>query len=305
MSNEIKVTFQPSGRSVYVLPGTLLLEAAGRAGIILQTPCGGKGTCGKCKVRLVGGHPAATEATGNLSEALVKEGYRLACQAHVAENLVVEIPRESMFEATEQILTGDTGQVTPLRPVVRKQFFDLGAPSVHDAGSDASRLQATVGDVAISFSVLQKLPGFLRANDWQGTAVVIGDRLAGLEVGDTRRLRYGVAMDLGTTTIVGTLFDLTTGQELAACIHDEPAGRLWRRCHCAHRAGSREPRSACRASAGCAQSNQRVDSVADGESGGPCQADLRDRGSRKLNHAAALVRPGSIGAGGSAVRAGV
>lgn len=215
MSTELKVTFQPSGRSVYVLPGTLLLEASGRAGIVLQTPCGGRGTCGKCKVRLVGGHLAATEATGTLSEALVKDGYRLACQAHVVENLVVEIPRDSMFEATQQILTGDTGQVTSLRPVVRKQFFDLGAPSVHDAGSDASRLQAAVGDVAMSLSGLQKLPGFLRANDWQGTAVVIGDRLAGLEVGDTAACAYGVAVDLGTTTIVATLFDLTTGCELS------------------------------------------------------------------------------------------
>jgi uncharacterized 2Fe-2S/4Fe-4S cluster protein (DUF4445 family) len=55
MTEEFKLTFKPSGRSVYVLPGTLLLEAAGRAGIVLQTPCGGNGTCGKCKVRVVGG----------------------------------------------------------------------------------------------------------------------------------------------------------------------------------------------------------------------------------------------------------
>jgi uncharacterized 2Fe-2S/4Fe-4S cluster protein (DUF4445 family) len=53
--HEIKVTFQPSGRSVFALPGTLLLEAAGRAGVALQTPCGGRGTCGKCRVRIASG----------------------------------------------------------------------------------------------------------------------------------------------------------------------------------------------------------------------------------------------------------
>ena len=55
MIQEIKVTFQPSGRSVYVLPGTLLLEAAARAGFVIETPCGGSGTCGKCLVKVVDG----------------------------------------------------------------------------------------------------------------------------------------------------------------------------------------------------------------------------------------------------------
>jgi uncharacterized 2Fe-2S/4Fe-4S cluster protein (DUF4445 family) len=213
--NEIKITFQPSGRNVYVLPGTLMLEAAGRAGIILQTPCGGKGTCGKCKVRIINAKPEMTEGSGELSEALVRDGYRLACLMHASIDMSVEIPCDSLFEATEQILTGDTGQIAALHPVARKQFFELGEPAGHDTGSDAARLQGSVGKVDVPFALLQKLPGFLRANNWQGTAVVIGDRLVGLEVGDTAAAAYGVAMDLGTTTVVATLFDLATGRELA------------------------------------------------------------------------------------------
>ena len=61
--NELKVTFQPSGRSVYVLPGTTIMEAAGRAGIILQTPCGGKGTCGKCQVKIMGSPSGSTDGS--------------------------------------------------------------------------------------------------------------------------------------------------------------------------------------------------------------------------------------------------
>lgn len=213
--NEVKITFQPSGRSIYVLPGTVLIEAAGRAGIILKTPCGGKGTCGKCKVRIVNAEQTVQENAEDVDKDMLNNNYRLACQMHVEKTLVVEIPKESLFDATEQILTGDTGQAVSLRPVVRKQFFDLGKPAMDDACSDAARFQRAVGNVDIPFSLLQKLPGFLRANKWQGTAIVIGTRLAGLEAGNTSSCAYGVAIDLGTTTIVATLFDLTTGNELA------------------------------------------------------------------------------------------
>jgi len=212
---EFKVVFQPTGRTVYVLSGTSVMEAAGRAGIILQSPCGGKGTCGKCKVRLINCDPELNEGTGGLSEELVCDGYRLGCQTHITKDMVIEIPKESLFEATEKILTGDSGEVAVLHPVVRKTFFDMGEPTGHTAGSDASRLQSVIGEVEIPFAILQKLPLFLRANSWQGTAVVIGTRLAGLEVADTSGEVYGVAVDLGTTTVVATLFDLTTGTELA------------------------------------------------------------------------------------------
>ena len=191
-----------------MLPGTTLLEAAGRAGIILQTPCGGKGTCGKCEVGIVPpGRDAATPPSGN--------GRVLACQTQIDGDMVVEIPRESLFEASEQILTGDAGTQAALEPVVSKRFFSLGAPTSEDAGADCARLKKALGPVEIPFDLLRHLPGFLRTNDWQGTAVLIGNRLARLEVGDTTDSACGVAVDLGTTTIVATLFDLVSGQELA------------------------------------------------------------------------------------------
>ncbi|MCF7855081.1 MAG: ASKHA domain-containing protein [Candidatus Pacebacteria bacterium] len=133
-TNEIKVVFQPSGRSVFVLPGTLLLEAAGRAGIVLQTPCGGRGTCGKCKVRITGGACAPSSAgKQELSAAQIDEGYRLACQSYVTEPLVVDIPPESRFEAGEQILTSHAGEKATLEPIVSKRFFELDAPTSRDA----------------------------------------------------------------------------------------------------------------------------------------------------------------------------
>jgi len=215
-SKEVKVTFQPSGRSVFVLPGTLLLEAAGRAGVVLQTPCGGQGTCGKCKVKIVKGACAPSVAAERvLSDEQLGQGYRLACQTYIENPLVIEIPPESRFEATEQILTTHAGESTALRPVVSKRFFRLEAPTSQDAGSDVTRLKVAIGEIKIPFHLLQNLSTFLRAHDWQGTAVLAGNRLAGLEVGDTSKNAYGIAVDLGTTTIVGTLFDLATGEEKA------------------------------------------------------------------------------------------
>ena len=215
-SKEVKVTFQPSGRSVYVLPGTLLLEAAGRAGVVLQTPCGGRGTCGKCRVRIADGPcPPSATAEQVLSAEQAQQGYRLACQTYIDNPLVVEIPEESRFGAAQQILTTHAGLGTVLNPVVHKQYFRLNAPASEDAVSDVARLKAAVGQATIPLHLLLKLSGFLRAHDWQGTAVVAGTRLIGLESGDTSHDAYGVAVDLGTTTVVGTLFDLATGEEKA------------------------------------------------------------------------------------------
>jgi uncharacterized 2Fe-2S/4Fe-4S cluster protein (DUF4445 family) len=91
----------------------------------------------------------------------------------------------------------------------------MEAAPKHDAASDVAKFQGAVGDADIPFHLLQKLPGFLRTYNWQGTAVVVGGRLVGLEVGDTSDTAYGVAVDLGTTTIVATLFDLVAGEEQA------------------------------------------------------------------------------------------
>ena len=197
--DEIKVTFEPSGRSVYVLPGTPLLEAAGRAGIILQMPCGGQGTCGKCKVQIAS-----------------EDEPSLACQTRVERPIVVDVPVESMFEARQQILVDHGGGTREVEPVVRKLWFELAPPSRDDARSDMARLYDAIGDATdVSADLVRTVPGFLRRNDWRGTAVLVETRLIGLEVGDTTADTYGVAFDLGTTTVVGTLFDLTTGAEKA------------------------------------------------------------------------------------------
>ena len=215
-AEEVKVTFQPSGRSVHVLPGTMLLEAAGRAGIILQTPCGGNGKCGKCLVRIVDGDCiTAGEASECLSDDQVARGFRLACQTAIQGPLVIDVPAESTFESQQRILVGDSGEKGAFRPAIRKQYVELDPPSSSDVRSDLARLHDAVGDdVHISPDFTRMAPGFLRQHDWRGTVVLAGRRLIGLEAGDTTAEAYGVALDIGTTTVVGTAFDLTDGREV-------------------------------------------------------------------------------------------
>jgi len=213
---EIRVTFQPGGRSVFVLPGTLLLEAAGRAGLALENPCGGRGTCGKCRVRILEGDCPASDAAGRvLTAGQLAQGYRLACQCYIRHPLTVEIPPESRLSGMQQILTTHAGRAVVLDPVVTKQHFRLAPPTSEDAVSDVARLAAALGAPAIPVPLLRTLPAFLRAHGWQGTAVAADGRLLALEPGDTTDEAYGVAVDLGTTTLVGTLFDLASGEERA------------------------------------------------------------------------------------------
>jgi uncharacterized 2Fe-2S/4Fe-4S cluster protein (DUF4445 family) len=223
MKQEQKITFEPSGRAVFVLPGTLLLEAAARAGLILQSPCGGKGTCGKCAVRVTHGACTPTPACEkHFSPAQIQKGMRLACQARVETACVVEVPATSLFDSRSKILTTATGRHLPLKPAVWKKHVALPPPTVESPEADLTRLEAAAGKAEVSLELIQRLPELLRANGFRGTAVGRDGKLVDFEPGDTTGVLYGVAFDLGTTTIVGTLMDLRDGRELGVAAGINP-----------------------------------------------------------------------------------
>ena len=90
---QVRVTFQPRGRAVFVLPGTKMLEAAARAGMTVETPCGGQGTCGRCRVQVTRGACEPGEAERAIfSGQELDDGWRLACQASICEEAVVDVP---------------------------------------------------------------------------------------------------------------------------------------------------------------------------------------------------------------------
>ncbi|MEI7881673.1 MAG: ASKHA domain-containing protein [bacterium] len=215
-TKEVKVLFEPSGRTVHALPGTILLETAARAGFIIHTPCGGAGKCGKCVVRIRHGKcPPSAEEISVLGEIRVAEGCRLACLAKVTGPLTIEIPDTSLFQAQQQILITDAGGHMDVTPRVIKKYIQLQPPGQHDDGSDMERLRTVIGSCQVALSALQTLPDALRSSNFKVTTVQVDDELIAIEPGDTAAACYGLAFDIGTTTLVGTLVNLTTGEDVA------------------------------------------------------------------------------------------
>jgi len=220
----VGVTFAPEGRSVFVMAGTSLVEAAGRAGITLNTPCGGRGTCGNCRVEVTLNAPAPSDADRqHLSEDEIESGVRLACQVRVTEKMRVNVPVTTRF-FDQKILTDGQGKPVELDPSVRKYHGVLPPPTLEDQRSDTDRIHSMIEeDAAVSdVDVLRDLPALLRESDFNVTAVVAEGRLVNVEPGDTTGRNFGMAFDIGTTTVVGFLMDLVSGCEAAVASRTNP-----------------------------------------------------------------------------------
>jgi uncharacterized 2Fe-2S/4Fe-4S cluster protein (DUF4445 family) len=221
---QIQVTFQPSGRTVFVLPGTTMLEAAGRAGLTIATPCGGAGTCGKCRVQIVrGACPATPTELQRIPPDQIDAGWRLACQSRLREPAVVFTPDESLFASGQRILTetlhrGDE----EILPGVRKVYVELPSPTLADAEADLPRMERQVGRVKVDIEMLRRLGPRLRAAGFRGTCVLTDHKLIDFEPGDTTGQCFGAAFDVGTTTLAATLLDLCTGKDLAVTSRMNP-----------------------------------------------------------------------------------
>ncbi len=214
---EYRAVFQPGNRSVFVLAGTPVFEAAARGGLVLNNPCGGNGTCGKCRVRVVEGNcPPSRSCRDKLSDSEIDHGIRLACQARIEDDCLIEVPEETLFDSSARILVAAEDQQLTIQPCVRKQYVEMPLPAAGDNLDDCTRLERALDQsLKTPLSVLRRMPELLRQNRFKGTAVLYGHRLLDFETDDTSETAYGIAFDLGSTTIVGTLLNLRTGREEA------------------------------------------------------------------------------------------
>jgi uncharacterized 2Fe-2S/4Fe-4S cluster protein (DUF4445 family) len=217
VDRQVRVTFQPSGRAVHVLVGTKVTETAGQAGLTIQTPCGGGGVCGKCRIQVLDGAcpPGPAEQQVFSAEQLA-QGWRLACQTAICGQTVITIPHTSLFADGQQILT-ESQAATEVWPAVRKVFVNVcpPAPTPADSDADLARLEKQLGPLEVDPSLRAELSARLRASGFAGTAVLADHHLIDFEPGDTTAHCYGVAVDLGTTTLAAALLDLRSGEELA------------------------------------------------------------------------------------------
>ena len=213
IQKKLEVTYQPFDKSTRVPPGTTLFSAAHWIGLPIDSTCGGRGTCGKCKVQIIDGTAEITTADRKqLRESELDDSWRLSCQAKIYQDTTVKVPE---LLRVPKAATMGVNRLVLLDPNVRKVYLELSEPTLEDQRSDVERLQDALTaegfDMKADLHALRTLPGSLRDADFRVTAVLGGDQLIAVESGDTREESYGVAFDLGTTTVVGTLMNLRTG----------------------------------------------------------------------------------------------
>jgi uncharacterized 2Fe-2S/4Fe-4S cluster protein (DUF4445 family) len=222
MTEANQVVFQPMGRRAPASPENSLLELARRAGVGVEAPCGGQGVCGKCRVRVEGEAPPPGRSEREHLGDAAGDGWRLACQASLPAGGRVWVPEESR-PAKQVILT--TGHRTELEcePTVRAHQVSAAAATLEAPDAAAARLAAAIpaeeprapgGGFLWPLSVLRALPGVLAGSGGRATVCVAdGGRVADLAGPEAACL--GLAVDLGTTTIVAYLVDLAAAQVLS------------------------------------------------------------------------------------------
>jgi uncharacterized 2Fe-2S/4Fe-4S cluster protein (DUF4445 family) len=211
----VDLYFEPAGTRVRVPPGVTLFDAASWNGIAIDSTCGGHGTCKKCKVRIVDGAAEVTPLDVRaFSPDELREGWRLACRVVTAADLRVDVPP---LVTRPKAATVGVGRQVILRPAAQKRYLELDEPSLADQLTDLERVLAAVDDLELraDLHALRVIGRVLRAADYKVTAVIVDDVLVDVQEGDTTGRLYGIAFDLGTTTVVATLLDLSTGTPMA------------------------------------------------------------------------------------------
>ncbi|MBU2608828.1 MAG: 2Fe-2S iron-sulfur cluster binding domain-containing protein, partial [Chloroflexi bacterium] len=228
------VVFQPSGRRGYIEPGQTLKQASRELGVDIEGICGDVGTCGTCKVRVEDGSfekygieshrnhlSPLTEAEKTfINQQMEGQGYRLACQAKVRGDVVVFVPEGSRMG--QQIVRKAARDIAiEVKPAVRKYYVEMAKATLVNTLGDWERMTAQLdsqfglSDLSIDYPTLVALQEMVRQGNWQVTASVWMDReVIRVEPGKMET-GYGLAIDIGTTTVASYLCDLNTGDIVA------------------------------------------------------------------------------------------
>lgn len=196
-----------------------LMDALVRHRLSVQNVCNGKGTCGKCKVRISGRVPQPTERDRkHLNETELAAGVRLACAVIPENGMTIELDVVDKLDRKEAALLGM--KAATLDPGVKKVFLTLSKPTLADERGDWDRtvdeLINVTGKniVASSLNVIGKAPEVIRADNYTLTATVTDREILDIEAGDTRSTLFGAAVDIGTTSVAVALVDLLQGTVL-------------------------------------------------------------------------------------------
>ncbi len=241
MSTDPLVVFTPSGKRGHFPVGTPVLTAARQLGVDLDSVCGGRGICSKCQITpSYGEFPkhGVTAREGALSEWNAVEqryddkrglaaGRRLGCQATVQGDIVIDVPPESQVHR-QVVRKAASARAMVMDPATRPYYVEVAEPDMHTPTGDLERLaqalkdQWDIEDVTAGMAVLRKLQPVLRKGKWTATVLVhkghqdSGHRILDILPGYDETPIYGLAIDLGSTTIAAHLTDLRTGAVAAS-----------------------------------------------------------------------------------------
>jgi len=213
---KVKITILPERREIPVSLGENLLDALRRNKLNIPSPCNGAGTCGQCRVRFEQGAP--TPADGDrrfLNSQEIEGGWRLSCLHKVdGEAAIYLVSQTGDLDTKAQVdISLKGGEIDP---GVNAHFFQLSPPGRNDQRADLLRLQEGLGqELRVPLPVLRKLPSILRDSGFSLTVVKTEDAILDLLPNDHSKDIYGVAIDIGTTTLAGYLFDLGSGKQMA------------------------------------------------------------------------------------------
>ncbi|MHA1834414.1 MAG: ASKHA domain-containing protein, partial [Candidatus Baldrarchaeia archaeon] len=231
MPRKVQIVFEPDGLKSNVNPGVTILEAAKICGIKIRSECGGHGFCGKCKViaKTPEGLTSLSEREKELlSDQEIKKGYRLACQAYIKGNTVIYVPEESRITKRKTLIEGVMQEVE-ISPLVEKFYIIIPKPSLQDLRTDFDRMIESLKDIynleslEIPLELLKTLPLKLRDANWKVTATIWNrKRIISVEPGNTTQKLYGIAIDIGTSKIIGYLVDLLSGKVVATRFIENP-----------------------------------------------------------------------------------
>jgi len=220
------ITVLPAGKALTVVPGTLLRDALQTARIMLDYPCGGKGSCRQCRVTV---DPPPADGRGGLKESDYAAGIRLACRLPIAEDCTVTIPdSRSSRQVWKQGLRDADIDAATVGLSVRRVEVALTEPGLDDQRADWERLAAGLAERGISAGApdtgsIERLSRLLREGAWKVDALceendllALEPKASGLSDNSVPSGRIcGFAVDLGTTTVDLALLDLESGKRLA------------------------------------------------------------------------------------------
>ena len=220
MADLVTVTFLPSGEKIQVPIGTRLMEAANSAFVQINAVCGGRGSCGKCRAKLLKGLLSDVSFAEKelFSSQQLQEGLILLCQRIVLEDTTIEILAHLIPNIAYSPVKGNFLDLTfEVDIPVSKIYHQLTIPSIEDQIADLDRiLNERSGLLNIELALVKKIPGILREANYNVTSVVVNKDLIALEKGDTTAELYGIAFDIGTTSVAGYLVNMLDGKVLAS-----------------------------------------------------------------------------------------